>query len=110
MNPNLSRPHIYNRCIPTFKLLLVTRLRTVSHNLEIERARHTPRHVPQEERLCSCGQMEDEKHYIQVCSQYTHIREKFHLQQLPFHQQLDDIDTTDFVYELSKCRDIYLPK
>ena len=110
MNPILSRPNIYNRYIPTYKLLPVIRLRTVSHNLEIEKARHTPQHIPQEQRLCSCGEMEDEQHFLLHCNQYTHIREKYDLHQLPFHQQLDNIHTPDFIYELSKCRDIYLPK
>merc|ERR1712002_346015 len=40
MNPTLTRPSVYNRYIPTYKLLPVIRLRTVSHNLEIEKARH----------------------------------------------------------------------
>ena len=108
MNPTLSRPNIYNRYVPTYKLLPVIRLRTVSHNLEIEKARHTPQHIPQEQRLCSCGEMEDEQHFTLHCNQYTHIREKYDLCQLPFYQQLDNIHTPDFIYELSKCRDIYL--
>ena len=110
MNPTLSRPNIYSRYIQTFKLLPVIRLRTVSHNLEIERARHTQHHVPQEQRLCSCGVMEDEQHFVLSCHHYTHIREKYDLQRLPLPQQLDDIDTPDFIYELFRCRDLYLQK
>ena len=110
MNPTLSRPDIYNRCIPSYKLLPVIRLRTVSHDLEIERARLKPHHIPQEQRLCSCGEMETEQHYVQHCNQYTHIRDKFDVQELPFPEQLDNIDTPDFIYELSKCRNIYLKK
>ena len=110
MNPTLSRPNIYKQYIPTYKLVSVIRLRTVSHNLEIEKARLTPQRIPQEQRLCTCGEMEDELHFLQHCHQYTHIRQKYDLPQLPFHQQLDNIRTPDFVYELFKCRDIYLQK
>ena len=110
MNPTLSRPDIYNRCTPFYKLLPVIRLRTVSHDLEIERARLKPHHIPQEQRLCSCGDVETEKHYVLHCNQYTHIRDDFDLHELPFNEQLDNIDTPDFIYELSKCRKIYLKK
>ena len=82
----------------------------MSHNLEIERARHTQHHVPQDQRLCSCGVMEDEQHFVLSCHHYTHIREKYDLQRLPLPQQLDDIDTPDFIYELFRCRDLYLQK
>ena len=92
MNPSLCRPNIYNRYVPTYKLLLVTRLRTVSHDLQIEKARLTPYHIPQDQRLCSCGEMETEQHYVQHCNQYTHIQDKFDIQELPFHEQLDNIE------------------
>ena len=109
MNPSLCRPNLYNRYIPFHKLCLVIRLRTVSHDLEIERARHMQHHIPQEERLCSCGEMEDEKHFLLHCNHYTHVRHKYNdLQHLTYHEQLDNINTPDFIYDLKKCRDIYL--
>ena len=109
MNPSLCRPNIYNRYVPTHKLLLVTRLRTVSHDLQIERARHMQHHIPQDQRLCSCGEMEDEKHFIEHCNNFTHVRQKYEdLQQLPFHEKLDNISTPNYIYDLKKCRDIYL--
>ena len=107
MNPSLTRPNVYNRYIPAHKLLCVTRLRMVSHNLKIETGRHFKFVIPREERLCSCEEVEDEKHFVLHCCHYTHIREKYFENNLPFHIQLDSFQTPDFLHELTKCRDIY---
>lgn len=109
MNPSLMRPNVYNRYVPTYKLSLVSRLRMVSHDLQVEKGRRQKNRIPKEQRLCSCGEIEDEKHFIMNCSNYSHIRHKYtELQTLTFHEQLDNLRTPELIHELYQCRDIYL--
>ena len=108
-NPSLSRPNLYDRYVPSHKLIPVIRLRTISHDLEMERARLMKHLIPQDQRLCTCGEVEDEKHFILHCSNYTHVREKYDdITSLPFYEQLDNINTPDFVHDLNQNRDLYL--
>ena len=108
-NPSLCRPNIYDRYIPSHKLIPVIRLRTISHDLEIERARLMKHHVPRDQRLCSCGGVEDERHFVLHCSNYTHIRQKYSdITFLPFHEQLNNISTPDFIHDLNQNRDLFL--
>ena len=108
MNPSLQRPSLYDRYIPTYKLQSVSRIRMVSHNLQIEKGRHRNPPKPVNDRLCSCGQVEDESHFIQHCTHYTHIRRKYvELEHLPLYEQLDNIKTADFVDELFRCRKLF---
>ena len=80
----------------------------VSHNLQIEPGRYQRNPVPKAERLCKCGEVEDEKHFVLYCNNYSHIRNKYtNLKNLEFHEQLDNLKTPDFIYELNNCRDIY---
>ena len=58
MNPSLNRPCLYDRYVPTHKLVLVSRLRMVSHYLQIEMGRLKKVHVPVDQRLCSCWLIE----------------------------------------------------
>ena len=47
----------------------ITQLRASSHTLEIERGRHTKPKTPEEHRLCAtCNVVEDEEHFVSVCS------------------------------------------
>lgn len=59
-----------------------TKLRISAHQLRIERGRYTrPRVTPVEERLCNMcknGEIEDEKHFVTVCSQFRRERELFY--------------------------------
>ena len=108
VNPSLTRPSVYNHYIPTHKLLCLTRLRSISHNLAIETGRHSKRKVEREHRLCTCGEIEDEKHFIMRCHQYSHIRNKYFTRFTPFHEMLDTYHSPNFVHELMQCRDVYM--
>ena len=47
----------------------ITKLRASSHNLEIERGRHTIPKTPEHQRVCNyCGDIEDEIHFVCVSS------------------------------------------
>ena len=49
----------------------ISRLRSSSHHLEIERGRHCKPSRPLEDRLCSkCKVVEDEIHFITKCKHY----------------------------------------
>ena len=74
INPMLERPNIYSEYAPMNALQLVTRFRCITHSLEIETGRHHKVPIPRENRLCSCGAVEDEEHFIMNCHQYSHIR------------------------------------
>ena len=105
LNPSLTRSGLYNRYLPYYKLREVTRLKVISHNLEIDVGRYQFKNV--NERLCSCGEIETEEHFLMQCCQYTHIRQKYLPPNLPLHVHLDSNYTPDLVYELQKCRDLY---
>ena len=77
----------------------------VSHCLQIELGRQNKNVVPKEERLCSCGDIEDEKHFISSCHHYSHIYVKYEeLRNLPFHIKLDSEATPDFIHDLVNYR------
>ena len=54
----------------------MTRLRVGCHNLEIEVGRyHKPRPLPVSERRChTCEDVEDEKHFMCICTRYEKLR------------------------------------
>ena len=54
----------------------ITKLRTSSHNLEIETGRHQSKSV--QERLCpKCNIVGDEIHFVLQCTLNDHLRQKF---------------------------------
>ena len=56
----------------------ITRLRSSSHNLEIERGWHCRAKVPHQERLCHvCRTLEDENHFLIMCELHHMERTKF---------------------------------
>ena len=107
-NPTLTRPKIYSKYVPTVKLHKTTQLRLVSHNLQIELGRHRRPVVLREERLCTCGAVETEYHFLFECLQYYHIKCKYNLNINELSEVLDDTFTCDYVNELFNCRETFL--
>ena len=60
--------------------LTATRVRLSSHNLAIERGRWSRQ--PRDQRLCTCGAVQDEVHVSAYCQSTQHIRTS--------HQQISD--------------------
>ena len=90
------------------RTLFKTQIRMISHNLQIELGRHRRPHIPNEERLCTCGDIETEEHYLKQCNQYTHIRHKHGIHQNTELSHIMDCNTTyDYITELYNCREIY---
>ena len=58
----------------------ITRLRTSSHTLEIERVRYTVPRTPVIDRLfCVCKVVEDEEHFLVSCEQNAELRDDLFL-------------------------------
>ena len=108
LNPTLRPADIYTSTAPTYKLHHTTRIRMISHNLQSELGRHRRPPIPNEERLCTCGDIETEEHYLKQCNQYTHIRHKHGIHQNIELSHIMDCNTTyDYITELYNCREIY---
>ena len=60
--------------IPEFQRIHFTRLRVISHDLRIETGRWA--RLPREQRLCSCGEIQSEKHVIESCDVTKVIRDR----------------------------------
>ena len=58
----------------------ITKIRMSSHKLRIETGRYGRNRIDRNERLCqicNCGDIEDEYHFIIICSKYSDIRKKY---------------------------------
>lgn len=74
MNPTLSVHDMYALTdTKESQRLTVTRVRLSSHNLAIERGRWN--RTPREERLCTCGAIQDEPHISAQCPNTQEIRD-----------------------------------
>ena len=108
LNPTLRRPEIYDHFVPTFKLHNTTRIRMISHSLQIELGRHRRPPIPSDERLCACGEVETEIHFTQHCNFYTHIRQKYNINaEVELPHILNTQFTHDYITELIECREIF---
>ena len=75
MNQMSLCPIYCNRSfVPEFPRLAVTRLRLSSHYLRIETGRWS--RLPQENRLCKCGQCQTEEHVLLNCKLTESLRSK----------------------------------
>ena len=75
INPNLQIPSVYNEIKTKYEMEILSRLRTGSHNLKIETGRQS--RIPKEFRLCNCGEVEDEPHFLLECVNYYNERLKY---------------------------------
>ena len=83
MNTSYAVHHVYtskSAPVPEHHRVAWTRLRLSAHSLAIEEGRWNRRgrgRLPVEERLCSCGQVQDEEHVIAHCLRTQHLRMEF---------------------------------
>ena len=77
--PQLDEHPVYSRSpitlIPEHLRLAFTRMRLSSHRLRVETGRWA--RLPREQRLCRCGEIQDEKHVLQDCILVAHIRDEY---------------------------------
>eukprot|EP00914_Ancora_sagittata_P031374 GHVO01063438.1.p1 GENE.GHVO01063438.1~~GHVO01063438.1.p1 ORF type:complete len:213 (+),score=13.40 GHVO01063438.1:371-1009(+) len=75
-NPDLTLYEMYvNPAIPEHQRRVATKVRLSSHNLAIERGRWARK--PCEERLCTCGDVQDEAHIASNCPTTEPIRARY---------------------------------
>ena len=84
VNPELNIHEIYLKDCKVNELHRIswTRLRLSAHSLAIETGRWNRRgrgRLPPEERLCSCGEMQNEAHIIERCPLSLQLRSKYNL-------------------------------
>ena len=73
INPLLEHQTTSYKSILSYKnVSMLAKLRTTTHNLQIDMGRRT--NTPRERRTCHCGSIEDEEHFLLKCHSYTNIR------------------------------------
>ena len=77
MNPSLEVHEVYGKeieaHIPEYMRVSFSRLRLSAHRLKIETGRWS--RLPRDQRLCPCGQVQDEAHALQWCPLVQSIRD-----------------------------------
>ena len=113
LNPTLSVHSVYTkRCSTSSEerhRLSFTRFRVSAHSLAIETGRWNRGgrgRLPIEDRLCACGEVQDELHVVEACPLTEHIRQQFRFQS---YRQLIEEDGAYPVLEIiSKVLEIYV--
>ena len=71
-NPSAQAHGMYTTVIPEYKRVVVTRIRMGSHRLKVETGRWS--RTPRDQRLCSCGKIQDERHVLLECPISADVR------------------------------------
>ena len=84
INPHYVVHAIYksNTRVNELERVSWTRLRVSGHSLAVEEGRWNRRgrgRLPMEERLCSCGQVQTERHVIEQCPRTMALRQQFQI-------------------------------
>ena len=99
VNPSLAKP-LYDKIIECERVM-ITRYRTGSHNLRIERDRFLP-NSKREDRICLCGRsVQTIKHVILDCDLLNDLREKYEIEDLQ-----NGIMNSNFLIEMEMILDI----
>ena len=102
INPDLTLHNIYstNEYVAEWKRINFTRFRLSSHNLKIETGRWS--RMKREDRLCECGEIQDEMHVIRYCPRSTRIREKFNVQDNSLNELMKNPFIVEIINEVTK--------
>ena len=102
INPDLILHNIYstNEYVAEWKRINFTRFRLSSHNLKIETGRWS--RMKREDRLCECGEIQDEMHVIRYCPRSTRIREKFNVQDNSLNELMKNPFIVEIINEVTK--------
>ena len=112
LNPSLSVHRLYTeRHVVNDRLRVsFTRFRVSGHSLAIETGRWNRRgrgRLPVEERLCVCGQVQDEKHVVETCPFSRGVRQLhglFRIEDL-FNHTYNDEKSCKIIYDILKLYD-----
>ena len=78
----------------------ITKLRTSSHDLHIEKGRHSENRLPVEQRLCKmCNVIEDEAHFLLSCRLFSNERLTLY-EKLNLNGSDISLDTADLLFYL----------
>ena len=103
INPDLETPKIYHNIWSMNHVSMIAKLRTSSHNLQVEMGRRT--RTARELRLCYCEKsVEDETHFLTECELYDEIRRQHRVVDISVAQILSDEKFIAFIAELFKKR------
>ena len=112
INPSLSVHDVYSRrrdTVPEYKRIFFTRMRLSSHRLRVETGRWARggAQTLRENRLCTCGAVQDERHVLTACPRTEHIRRTYgnvflYPNILASAKRIDDFS---FIYEILKVYD-----
>ena len=75
MNPDLAATRLYEMDVPEHIRASATKFRLSAHNLRVETGRWA--RLLREERLCPCGEVQDEVHVVESCHLLSATREKY---------------------------------
>ena len=84
--------------IPRSTISAIAKLRTSTHNLEIETGRYARPRIPAHQRtckICNTGKVEDEIHFLLHCPAYNNYRQNL-ISLIPSPTNIDN-DTTKFI-------------
>ena len=102
VNPEIETPKIYSKVKKRKYCQMVAKLRTSSHNLQIEMGRRNRK--IREHRLCQCKKIEDEKHFLQECENYKQIQQKYNTQNIPINEILKKERFVPYLVETTEKR------
>jgi hypothetical protein len=97
MNPTLSVHPMYHTNMPEYLRIAGTRMRLASHRLKIETGRWA--RIPEELRLCPCGEVQNERHVLIECQ----LTEIFRHRQF---KNIDEITQTEPIVFCQLCHNI----
>ena len=99
INPDLRKPCFQDKL--EFQRICISRYRTGSHNLLIEKGRRNPQ-IPRAERLCKCRtNIQTIQHVIMSCHLLDEIRTKYNIADIT-----SGITNEDFLTEMENKLDI----
>lgn len=107
INPSMAVHEVYRtrHTINDLHRVSFTRFRVSGHSLAVETGRWNRRgrgRLPLEERLCSCGAIQTERHVVEICPVSQRIRNDFSVNSLEelFSGNVSSVEVCKFVYEM----------
>ena len=107
INPDLEVHKTYTKCIqldlpiPEYTRVAFSRMRLSSHRLRIETGRWA--RIPRDQRLCGCGEVQDERHVPQHCPLVQHIRDTADLRYMPTYPRVlraESVGDFKYIYDV----------